>query len=660
MKINKKLISVNHTQLRRSKRDIQWIVIHYVGALGDARANCAYYGSGYVGASADFFVGHTGDIWQANDYYNFYSWHCGGGYQSNWTKNGSGKYYGICTNRNSIGIEMCVHKRSTRTMNAMDSDWYFEPATEEAAAELVAYLMRELDIDIDHVITHNMVNRKICPNPYVLDYGKWRGFLAKVSFYAAGAAPAPTPVTEQQWYRVRTSWDNERSQLGAYESLENAKKNCPAGYQVYDSTGKSVYKPSTAKSGTQAAAFGALTESAAAARLLELARVEGKRSGILPSVIAAQAILESGYCKTELATKGNNLFGMKTKLSGNSWPTVWDGVSKVNIRTAEEYKPGVITYEYADFRKYPNIEKAFEDHSNYLLFSKDGSDLRYKGLTACKNYKEAIRLIKDGGYATDTKYVSKICSIIERFSLDKYDYDMPKTIPEKAVSIAKEIEADNSHGYNNAANSRGGNPDYACSSFVADCYIKSGVIFGKKCNEIYTKDMKDLFQRAGFIDVTAKVNLKTGAGLEAGDVLLKPGSHTEIYAGNGKIIGARGNAQSGKPENGKPGDQTGGEISEATYYNLPWTVVLRYTGKTEPEPAVKTMYRVQVGAYQRKGNADKLAKKLNDHGFSTFTEAKNGTTYLYCGSYSTEANARARVAELGKIGVNAIIKNFLN
>ena len=58
MKINKKLGTINRTPLKRTKNDIQWIVIHYVGALGDAKANAEYYASTYVGASADFFVGH--------------------------------------------------------------------------------------------------------------------------------------------------------------------------------------------------------------------------------------------------------------------------------------------------------------------------------------------------------------------------------------------------------------------------------------------------------------------------------------------------------------------------------------------------------------------------------------------------------------------------
>ena len=60
--INKNLMSINHIAKKRSNADIQFIVIHYVGALGDAKANTDYYKSTYVGASADFWVGFDGQI----------------------------------------------------------------------------------------------------------------------------------------------------------------------------------------------------------------------------------------------------------------------------------------------------------------------------------------------------------------------------------------------------------------------------------------------------------------------------------------------------------------------------------------------------------------------------------------------------------------------
>ena len=178
VKINKKLIKTNQTSLKRSKSDIKYIVVHYVGALGGALDNVNFYAGGNRNASADFFVGHSGEIYQAVDYYNAYSWHCGGGLQGA----GGASHYGKCTNKNSVGIEMCVKKRSTVTMNASDKDWYFTDQTYQSTVQLVKYLMEELNIDSAHVIRHYDVNGKICPNPFVYNTGShtWSKFKSDI------------------------------------------------------------------------------------------------------------------------------------------------------------------------------------------------------------------------------------------------------------------------------------------------------------------------------------------------------------------------------------------------------------------------------------------------------------------------------------------------
>lgn len=151
------------------------------------------------------------------------------------------------------------------------------------------------------------------------------------------------------------------------------------------------------------------------------ATADYQKSGILASVTVAQACLESGYGSTDLAQNANNLFGMKTSLSGNTWDSVWDGVSSYKKITKEEYTVGTITNITAYFRKYPSIDDSIADHSLYLTQAKNGNKLRYAGLVGETNYKKAIQIIKNGGYATDSKYVNKICSLIERWDLTKYD-----------------------------------------------------------------------------------------------------------------------------------------------------------------------------------------------------------------------------------------------
>ena len=147
-----------------------------------------------------------------------------------------------------------------------------------------------------------------------------------------------------------------------------------------------------------------------------------KSFGILASVSFAQFILESGYGKSELAVEANNCFGMKVNLSGNNWPgSTWDGKSKYTKQTGEQEKNGSYKTITADFRAYPSISASIADHSAYLCGAKNGSRLRYDGLKNCKDYKKAFQIIKDGGYATSLDYASKLCAVVEKWNLTRFD-----------------------------------------------------------------------------------------------------------------------------------------------------------------------------------------------------------------------------------------------
>ena len=51
----------------------------------------------------------------------------------------------------------------------------------------------------------------------------------------------------------------------------------------------------------------------------------------------------------------------------------------------------------------------------------NGKKKRYAGLAGEKDYRKAVQIIKDGGYATDSLYVQKICVIIEKYGLTRFD-----------------------------------------------------------------------------------------------------------------------------------------------------------------------------------------------------------------------------------------------
>ena len=175
------------------------------------------------------------------------------------------------------------------------------------------------------------------------------------------------------------------------------------------------------KSGLQASAFKDMAEADVIKRVGPLFTADQKKSGVLASVSLAQFILESGYGKSELAQNANNCFGMKKSLSGNTWrDSVWEGKSVYTKKTQEWDGSKYITIT-ADFRKYDCVEKSIADHSAYMLGAKNGSSLRYDGLKNCTDYRKAVQIIKDGGYATSPTYVQNICSIIEKRNLTQYN-----------------------------------------------------------------------------------------------------------------------------------------------------------------------------------------------------------------------------------------------
>lgn len=158
------------------------------------------------------------------------------------------------------------------------------------------------------------------------------------------------------------------------------------------------------------------------------------------------------------------------------------------------------------------------------------------------------------------------------------------TIPEAALQWAVGIANDQRHGYSQA--SRCGTPDYDCSSLVISAYRHAGADVG---NATYTGNMRTELLKHGFSDVTASINLASGANLKPGDILLYhiggTAGHTALYAGQGRIVHARGQSYGSS----KPGDQ-GSEIAVTPYSRSRWATVLRYTGGW----TAKTVKRYQV------------------------------------------------------------------
>ena len=205
---------------------IEYIVIHYTGNDGATAAdNVKYFNSADRQASADYFIDFDGSIHAYNNSpATQYSWHCGGDLESS-----HHPLFRICKNGNSIGIELCTKK--------VMGSWTFTDKTVAGAVSLVKYLMSEFGVPADHVCRHYDVTGKSCPR--VSGWGavggsaEWDKFKAMLN---GSASPVP------QIYRVRKTWEDSKSQLGAFSSLDNARamRDKHEGYHIYDSSGVEV------------------------------------------------------------------------------------------------------------------------------------------------------------------------------------------------------------------------------------------------------------------------------------------------------------------------------------------------------------------------------------------------------------------------------------
>ena len=140
-----------------------------------------------------------------------------------------------------------------------------------------------------------------------------------------------------------------------------------------------------------------------------------------------------------------------------------------------------------------------------------------------------------------------------------------------AVELARCMASDEKHGYDQTH--RWGS-DYDCSSLLITVWEQVGVPV-RTGGATYTGNMREVFLRCGFEDVTSEVSLGDGRGLVAGDVLLNHRNHTAMMVDKYNLVQASIN-ELGTVTGGQTGDQNGGEIAVRSYYNFPWDCVLRY------------------------------------------------------------------------------------
>ncbi|MBC1489264.1 GW domain-containing glycosaminoglycan-binding protein [Listeria sp. FSL L7-1485] len=158
-------------------------------------------------------------------------------------------------------------------------------------------------------------------------------------------------------------------------------------------------------------------------KLAPAAQASQEKYKLLSSITLAQGILESNWGKSGLATKGNNLFGIKGKYNGQSV-----------IMQTSEYVNGQWIKVNAEFRKYPSWNESVTDHTLLLVNGTSWNKDLYKKVINATDYKTAATELQKAGYATDPNYASSLIRVIETYDLDKYDVVYDKILSQKTIS----------------------------------------------------------------------------------------------------------------------------------------------------------------------------------------------------------------------------------
>lgn len=216
------------------------------------------------------------------------------------------------------------------------------------------------------------------------------------------------------------------------------------------------------------------------------------------SPIIAQAILESGWGKSRLASVYHNYFGLKCG-------SKWTGKS-VNMTTREEYQVGTLTTIKDNFRVYDSMEEGVKGYFEFIQLKRYNN---LKGITEPRAYLEAI---KADGYATSSKYVENNMAVVEQYNLTKYDRKEAEDMGRYASKVVEQArawiglkESNGTHKaiidlYNShtplARSYKVKYTDSWCATFVSAVAIKLGYtkIIPTECS---CQKMIDLFKNMG-------------------------------------------------------------------------------------------------------------------------------------------------------------------
>ncbi|WP_019241587.1 MULTISPECIES: glycoside hydrolase family 73 protein [Bacillus] len=141
------------------------------------------------------------------------------------------------------------------------------------------------------------------------------------------------------------------------------------------------------------------------------AKTNFEKTGILPSITIAQAILESDWGRSKLAVEYKNLFGIK----GHNW-----NGETASLNTNEFYDKEI----KAEFRVYDSITDSINDHGVFLM---DNPRYKKHGLFESKTYLEQAMSLHNANYSTaenekgEKIYSELLVQLIKQYQLQLID-----------------------------------------------------------------------------------------------------------------------------------------------------------------------------------------------------------------------------------------------
>lgn len=129
--------------------------------------------------------------------------------------------------------------------------------------------------------------------------------------------------------------------------------------------------------------------------------------GTRPSILIAQAALESDWGNSSLSRDSNNYFGIKAP----------DGTQ---YATKEFYNNEWESIQ-ATFQYYDSLEDSIVDYANLIANGTSWDSNLYKGAIEATNYIDAAYALQKAGYATDPTYAEKLIHLIEQYHLYEID-----------------------------------------------------------------------------------------------------------------------------------------------------------------------------------------------------------------------------------------------